>query len=324
MTVQSQVTQAPAAGAPAANQAPAVPADQADRAAEYVATGEQSFRGGKYQDALRDWQHAMIDDPNNGGVVLLMSQALFAVGQWDASANTLQAAMQMLPETEWGTVVKNYTELYPDVAVYTKQIRAAEDARDAAPDDPALRFLLGYHFGYLNYPKQAVEELDKALDVEPRDAGAEKLRGIFAKQGGLPARPATPPAGIKTRPAALKTRLCSLRWPNPPAPPTAPRFPREPTPETRSSQQAPPIGGGKGDILLFRTQVRTGQSCCDATQHLTQQSVTSHKVECPLFLPNLFFPLFFRVLETAAPATRPAASPAVFRRRTGPASFDGR
>ena len=187
VTVQSPAVQAPAAQAPAANQAPALPADQAERADRYVAAGEQSFRAGKYEDALRDWQHAMVDDPNNGGVVLLMSQALFAVGQWDAAANTLQGAMQMLPESEWGTVLKNYKELYPDVAVYTKQIRTAEEARDAAPDDPALRFLLGYHFGYLNYPKHAVQELDKALDIEPRDAGSEKLRSIFAQQAGLPA-----------------------------------------------------------------------------------------------------------------------------------------
>ncbi len=148
----------------------------------------------------------MVDDPNNGGVVLLMSQALFAVGQWDAAANTLQGAMQMLPESEWGTVLKNYKELYPDVAVYTKQIRTAEEARDAAPDDPALRFLLGYHFGYLNYPKHAVQELDKALDIEPRDAGSEKLRSIFAQQAGLPGGRRPRPPASKSRPRARPSR----------------------------------------------------------------------------------------------------------------------
>ena len=174
-------------------QALSAPAD-AQGASEFINLGEVAFEEGRYEEAIRDWQHAMIDDPNNGAVVLLMGQALFALGQYDAAANTVQTGMQMLPDSEWGNVVTNYTQLYPDIQQYTNQIRAAEKARDADPDDGAIRFLLGYHFGFLNYPKQAVRELDKALDIEPRDVGAQKLRDMFAKQGGLPARaPSIPP-----------------------------------------------------------------------------------------------------------------------------------
>ena len=36
---------------------------------------------GKYQQAVQDWRHALVDDPQNGAIVLLLSQALFAVGQ---------------------------------------------------------------------------------------------------------------------------------------------------------------------------------------------------------------------------------------------------
>jgi hypothetical protein len=70
-------------------------------------------------------------------------------------------------------------------------LKALEKARDAKPDDAALRFLLGYHFGYLGYPKQATRELDKALDLQPKDLGSQKLRDIFAVQAGLPSRPHT-------------------------------------------------------------------------------------------------------------------------------------
>ncbi len=155
---------------------------------EFVGLGEEAFRAGQYQEALRHWQHAMVDDPNNGAVVLLMGQAMFALGQYEAAANTVQMAMQILPEAEWGNVVKNYTQLYGNIEDYTNQVRAAEKARDSQPDDGAIRFLLGYHFGYLNYPKQAVRELDKALDVEPRDVGSQKLRDLFAKQAGIAPR----------------------------------------------------------------------------------------------------------------------------------------
>ncbi len=91
-------------------------------------------------------------------------------------------------------------------------------------DDPALRFLLGYHYGYLGYTKQAVQELDKALDLEPRALGSQKLRDLFARQAGLPARP----------PADIQPRLPGA-FPTPPgtAPPT---FPAQPPNGT-----APPV-----------------------------------------------------------------------------------
>jgi tetratricopeptide (TPR) repeat protein len=157
---------------------------------QYISTGEQAFGSGQYQTALRDWQHAMVDNPRNGGIMLMIAQAMFALGQYDQAAGAVQMGMQMLPEGEWGTVVKNYTQIYPNVQNYTDQLKTLETARKTHPDDPALRFLLGYHFGYLGYPKHAARELDKALDLQPKDLGAQKLRDLFATQAGLPARPA--------------------------------------------------------------------------------------------------------------------------------------
>jgi tetratricopeptide (TPR) repeat protein len=157
----------------------------------------------------------LVDNPNNGGVVLLMAQALFAMGHNDEAAGAVQMAMQTLPESEWGNVVKNYTQIYGNIGDYTNQLKALERARDAKTDSAPIRFLLGYHFGYLGYPKQAVRELDKALDLIPQDLGSQKLRDIFAVQAGLPARapakipeqaPGTGPApgagpGVPTPPA---------------------------------------------------------------------------------------------------------------------------
>ncbi len=158
---------------------------------QYISIGEQAFGSGQYQSALRDWQHAMVDNPRNGGVALMIAQAMFALGQYEQAAGAVQMGMQILPEGEWGTVVKNYSQIYPNIQNYTDQVKTLEKARETHPDDPALRFLLGYHFGYLGYPQQAVRELDKAPDLQPRDLGAQKLRDLFATQAGLPARPPT-------------------------------------------------------------------------------------------------------------------------------------
>jgi Tetratricopeptide repeat len=183
-----------------------VPEEQLDNALDFAGQGEVDFKQGKYKSAVQNWRHALVDDPRNGAIVLLLGQALFALGQYDEAAGATQAALSMLPEEKWGTVVIHYKELYPNIGDYTTQLRALEKARDAKPDVPALHFLLGYHFGYLNYPKHAVRELDKVLAVMPKDKIAQKLRDDFAaklsdedkaaleKQSAKPADDGKPPA----------------------------------------------------------------------------------------------------------------------------------
>jgi tetratricopeptide (TPR) repeat protein len=130
-----------------------------------------------------------VDHPDNGGLVLLLSQALFATGQFQPAAGALQLAQQLLPEDQWGNVVKNYPELYPNIQNYTNQLRILESASESDAANPALRFLLGYHYGYLGYPRQAVGELDQVIHLQRQDMGAVRLRNMFAAQLGLPATP---------------------------------------------------------------------------------------------------------------------------------------
>jgi len=103
----------------------------------------------------------------------------------------------MLPHDQWGNVVKHYTDLYPNNQNFTDQLRGLETARTATPNDPAMRFLLGYEYGYLGYPTQAIAEFDKGIALRPQDRGAVTMRNLFAVQAGvaalpLPAAPATP------------------------------------------------------------------------------------------------------------------------------------
>src|SRR6185369_9122043 len=109
------------------------------------------FRAGKYKDAIHAWQHALVDDPRNGAYVMLLAQALFADGKYDSAAGALQQGTQMMPPENWGVVIANYKALYPNIGDYTTQLRALETARSDKPDSAALRFLLGWHYGYLGY-----------------------------------------------------------------------------------------------------------------------------------------------------------------------------
>ena len=153
---------------------------------DFGTLGEEAFRAGKYQDAANDFRHALIDDPTGGGLIMLLGQALFQTGNFNEAAGATQAAMNLLPVEKSGAAIENYKQLYGNVGDYTSQLKNLEKARDAKPDDPAIRFLLGFHFGYLGYPKQAVRELDKAVELQPRDPAARKLHDIFAAKIDAP------------------------------------------------------------------------------------------------------------------------------------------
>jgi tetratricopeptide (TPR) repeat protein len=155
-------------------------ADGADATiSSFAVQGEANFKAGNYAAAEHDWRHALVDDPNNGALVMLLAQAMFANGKFDEAAGAVQRGMQMVPPDKWGAVVTNYAELYRGNQDYTDQLRRLEAAR-LATASPALQFLLGYHYGYLGYPKHAITELDKAMKLAPQDQAAQKLRGMMA------------------------------------------------------------------------------------------------------------------------------------------------
>ena len=145
---------------------------------DFASQGDQAFKAGHYDDAIHHWQHALVDDPQNGALVMLLGQAYFAKGHYDEAAGAVQHGMQMLPQEKWGMVVEHYRELYASNQTYTDQLRALEAARkkDATP---ATYFLLGYHFAYLGHPLQAVRELEKALKLHPQDHFATQLRDLM-------------------------------------------------------------------------------------------------------------------------------------------------
>ncbi|HUY36093.1 MAG TPA: hypothetical protein VMV69_25360 [Pirellulales bacterium] len=159
----------------------------------FAEKGEADFKKGDYKAAVYSWRHAALDDPKNGVIHMMLAQALFATGQYNEAAGATQLAMQLLREDQWGVVVTNYRELYGRVGAYTSQLRALEKSAKQKPDDPATRFLLGFHYAYLGYPSHAVKQLDKTVELAPQDDLAKKLRDVMAAK--LPNQPAEAGAG---------------------------------------------------------------------------------------------------------------------------------
>ncbi len=174
---------------PAADQAAPRSVDDIT-AADFAGQGEIDFKAGKYEAAARNFRHALVDDPMNAGVLMLLGQALVAVGQYDEAAGATATAMQALPQDKWGAVVENRQQLYGNAADFDNQLRALEKARNARPESPALHFLLGFQYGYSGNRAAAVTELDKTVQLEPKDAMAKTLRDLMAGKPTTSTQPA--------------------------------------------------------------------------------------------------------------------------------------
>ena len=156
-----------------------VRAQSADDNLDFGAAGEAEFKSGNYDKAVKSWRHAVLDDPKNGVLVMMLGQGLFASGKFDEAAGATQQGMLLLKEADWGVVITNYRELYTKIGDYTTQLRVLEKARKDKPDDPALRFLLGFHYAYLGFPNEATRELEKAIALAPQDELASRLKDVL-------------------------------------------------------------------------------------------------------------------------------------------------
>src|SRR5438105_2762053 len=78
---------APPAAGPAVDQPPG---GGLDKALDFAQLGEEAFNAGQYGMAVRSWRHALVDTPRNGGLVLLLTQALFQTGNYNEAAGAAQ------------------------------------------------------------------------------------------------------------------------------------------------------------------------------------------------------------------------------------------
>ena len=127
-------------------------------------------------------------------------------------------AMQMLPENEWGNVVKNYTQLYGNIGNYTNQLKALEKARDAKTDDPADSVPAGLSLRLPGLSQAGRARTGQGPGFAAQGSGlAEAARHVcgasrFARSGSY---------GQPKQARARHRRLLAHRRRAPPAPPPA-------------------------------------------------------------------------------------------------------
>ena len=168
----------------------------AARSRDFANQGVASFQKADYEAAASGLRHAMIEDPGNPILLMELGMALFAMGKYEEATGAIQTGMHQLPPDDWGMVVTHYADFYADPQDYTRHLQGLEQGVKAKPNDPSVRFLLGYHYGYLGFFKQSMEQLDKTIRIEPRDEMAKQLLNEIKSRRSKPdsSYPAPQPA----------------------------------------------------------------------------------------------------------------------------------
>ena len=119
---------------------------------------------------------------------------LFALGRYDEAATALYAVLSVGPGWDWPTLIG----LYPNVNVYTAQLRALEDYCKANPQSSSSRFVLAYHYLTQGHIDAAANMLKQVVALKPNDTLSakllEQLQPARQNPAATAAQPPPPPA----------------------------------------------------------------------------------------------------------------------------------
>jgi tetratricopeptide (TPR) repeat protein len=130
-----------------------------------------AFSQGDYSSALAKINQAIAAHPNDPLLHEFRALDFFAMEQYKAAAAAVYAVLSVGPGWDWATM----SDFYPNVDVYTSQLRALERHRDQNPKAADIRFLLAYHYMTCGYSDSAVKELKEVVKLNPKDQLASQL-----------------------------------------------------------------------------------------------------------------------------------------------------
>ena len=129
------------------------------------------FYSGDYEAALNATDEALKASPNDAVIHEFRALTLFALGNYQESAATLYAVLSVGPGWDWTTMIG----LYPQVDIYTEQLRKLETFVTDNPDDNAGLLVLSYQYITAGHDDAAATELKRLVDLTPTDPVAIQL-----------------------------------------------------------------------------------------------------------------------------------------------------
>jgi len=141
-----------------------------------------AFTQGDYAGALSQCDKAIALQPNNSLLHEFRGLALFALHRYDEAAGAVYAVLSNGPGWDWTTL----SSLYPDVGVYTEQLRALEQYARLHADSAAAKFLLAYNYTICGHTDAAANELKAVLQVNPKDRLSAQLLDMLTPASATP------------------------------------------------------------------------------------------------------------------------------------------
>jgi tetratricopeptide (TPR) repeat protein len=135
-----------------------------------------SFSAGEYETALNQLDVTLQTMPRDTVVHEFRGLVLFAMKKYPDSAASVYAVLSAGPGWDWTTM----SGLYPNVNVYTQQLRELENFMKSNPTSADASFLLGYHYLTMGHKDVAQKYFGTALQQLPGDRLLTQLAGTTA------------------------------------------------------------------------------------------------------------------------------------------------
>jgi tetratricopeptide (TPR) repeat protein len=129
-----------------------------------------------YARALASVDQALAKTPSDTVLHELRGLILFATEKYKEAAGTLYAVLSDGPGWDWTTMIS----LYPDMEIYTDQLRSLEKFVRDNPDAPEGYFVLAYHYlAAGNETMAAGMQLKEAVRLAPNDRLSRQLLAMI-------------------------------------------------------------------------------------------------------------------------------------------------
>jgi tetratricopeptide (TPR) repeat protein len=166
-----------------------------ETASQAFNAAQAAFKDSDYATALVKTEQALKDFPDDPVLHEFRALVCFAQGKYKQASTILHALLASGPGWDWTTM----SSLYASTKTYEGQLAALERATGERPEDPALQFLLAYHFMTIGNAEGAKAALAQAKKLLPNDPVVAQLAGA----GGVESARAE----AKPPPAAADVKL---------------------------------------------------------------------------------------------------------------------
>lgn len=140
-----------------------------------------AFKQNDYDAALDIINKAIAQYPTDSVMHEFRALVLFAKGDYQQAAATIHSVLAIGPGWDWTTLAS----MYPNIVIYTDQLRALEAFVRANPQDGASRFLLGYQYMTAGHTDAAARQFQEVVSLVPGDRIAgDMLKMISAVAAG--------------------------------------------------------------------------------------------------------------------------------------------